>query len=104
MTLSYRQENAKTLAALLGIEEEEAAQRLSLRIAVTFDSDAEAARELGTHIIEMLCRTVEYAGPPDDGPFAVEVLIGDYRPATTAPLRVYAGEDGADFVVGRRLR
>jgi len=99
MTLSYRQENAKTLAALLGIEEEDAAQRLSLRIAVTCDSGAEAARELGTHIIEMLRRTVEYAGPPDDGPFAVEVMIGDCAPATAARLRVYAGEDGADFVI-----
>ena len=48
MSLSYRQENAKTLAALLGIEEEEAAQRLSLRIAVTFDSKTEAIRELGS--------------------------------------------------------
>ena len=38
MSLGYRQENAKTLAALLGIEEDEAAQRLFLRIAVTFDA------------------------------------------------------------------
>ena len=99
MTLSYRQENAKTLAALLGIEEEEAARQLSLRIAVTFDPKAEAVRELGTHIIEMLRRTVEYAGPPNDSPFAVEVVIGDRAPATAAPLRVYAGEEGADFVI-----
>ena len=48
MTLSYRQENAKTPAALLGIDEEEAAQHLSLRIAVSFDSEADAARELGS--------------------------------------------------------
>src|ERR1700689_705755 len=99
MTLSYRQENAKTLAALLGIEEEEAAQRLSLRIAVTFDSKTEAVRELGTHIIEMLRRTVEYAGPPDHNPFTVEVVIGDCAPATAALLRVYAGEEGTDFVI-----
>ncbi|MGA7294943.1 MAG: hypothetical protein WBW53_19945 [Terriglobales bacterium] len=99
MTLGYRQENAKTLAALLGIEEEDAAQRLSLRIAVTFESRTDAAQELGSHIIEMLRRTVEYAGPPDDNPFALEVVIGDCAPATAAPLRVYAGEDGADFVI-----
>lgn len=63
MTLNYRRENAKTLAALLGIEEEEAAQRLSLRVAVTFDSKTDAAQELAAHIVEMLSRTVEYAGP-----------------------------------------
>ena len=99
MSLSYRQENAKTLAALLGIEEEEAAQRLSLRIAVTFDSKTEAIRELAAHIIEMLGRTVEYAGPTDGKPFAVEIVIGGATPVTAAPLKVYAGEEGTDFVV-----
>jgi molybdopterin/thiamine biosynthesis adenylyltransferase len=99
MSLGYRQENAKTLAALLGIEEEEAAQRLFLRIAVTFDAKIEAIRELASHIIEMLSRTVEYAGLPDDEPFAVEVVIGDSKPITAAPLKVYAGEEGGDFIV-----
>ncbi len=92
MTLSYHQENAKTLAALLGLKEEEAAKRLSLRIAVTFDARTESACELGAHIIEMLRRTVEYAGLPDLNPFAVEVVIGNYSPVTAAPLHIYAGE------------
>src|SRR6516162_8139344 len=99
MKLTHRQENAKTLAALLGIEEEEAAQRLSLRIAVTFDARNDKARELGAHIIEMLRRTVDYAGAADSGPFAAEIVIGPCTPATTAIPRVYAGELGKDFVI-----
>ena len=99
MTLTHNQENAKALAALLGIEEKDAAQRLNFRIAVTFDSTVATARELGTHIIEMLRRTIEYAGVPDEHPFAVEVVIGPCAPTTAAPLRVYAGENGSDFVI-----
>jgi len=99
MIIGYRQENAKTLATLLGINEEEATQRLSLRIAVTLDSKMTAARELGTHVIEMLRRTIEYVGPGDLSLFAVEIIIGGCEPTTTAPLRVYAGEEGGDFVI-----
>ena len=65
MTLTHQQENAKALAALLGIEEDEAAERLSLRIAVNYDPNHGGASELGAHIVEMLSRTIEYAGLPD---------------------------------------
>lgn len=99
MTLTRHQENAKTLAALLGIEEEEAAQRLALRIAVTFDSNADGPRQLGAHIIEMLRRTVDYVGAEDSGPFAVEVVIGPCPPVTNAPARVFVGEEKGDFVI-----
>ena len=99
MTLTPDQENAKALAALLGIEEEEAAQRLHFRVAVNFDPANETSRALATHVIAMLRRTIEYAGGPDPGAFTVEVIFGSRAPATSAPLRVYVGQHGSDFVV-----
>ena len=99
MTLTSEQENAKALAALLGIEEDNAAQRLKFRVAVNFDPASGTSRELGTHVIAMLRRTIENAEVPDQSAYAVEVIIGPRAPATSAPIRVYAGQHGADFVV-----
>ena len=99
MTLTRDQENAKMLAALLGIDEEEAAQRLKLRIAVNFDAANDAARELAGHIIAMLSRTIEHPGVPDQDDCTVEIVIGPRTPATNAAARVYAGEIGSDFVI-----
>ncbi len=99
MKLTPYQENAKALAALLGIEEDEAARRLQLRIAVTFDPDIAVSRDLAEYVVAMLGRTVEYAGVPDSGPFAAEVVIGPRTPATSAPVKLYAGQEGADFVI-----
>jgi molybdopterin/thiamine biosynthesis adenylyltransferase len=99
MTLTSDQENAKALAALLGIEEDDAAQRLNFRVAVNFDPAFEPSRELGAHVIALLSRTIDYAGIPDHSPFAVEVIIGPRAPATSAPIRVYAGHRGSDFVI-----
>ena len=99
MTLTPHEENAKALAALLGIEEEEAAARLNLRVAVNFDPSNAAAQLLATHVIEMLSRTIDHAGIPDRGPCAVEIMLGPRSPATAAPLHIYAGEEGNDFVI-----
>ena len=99
MRLTQYQENAKALAALLGIEEDDAARRLQLRIAVNFDPHIAESQELGEHVIAMLSRTVEYAGIPDDEPFAAEVVIGARTPVTSTSTKVYAGQEGADFVI-----
>ena len=99
MTLTCDQENAKALAALLGIEEEDAAERLQFRIAVTFDPAHQQSQALGNHIISMLQRTIESAGTPDGQAIAIEVIIGLRSPSTSAPLRLYVGEDGPDFVI-----
>jgi len=101
VTLTRDQENAKALAALLGIEEDDAAQRLGLRIAVNFDPTNAAAAELGQHVIEMLGRTVQFAGIPDNGEFAAEIVIGPRLPVTSAVAAVFAGEDGEEFVISR---
>jgi molybdopterin/thiamine biosynthesis adenylyltransferase len=105
MTLTANQENAKALAALLGIDETEAARRLTLRIAVTFDDTAPVSRDLGNHVIALLSRTVEYAGTPNESLFDVEILIGPRPPAVDATARVYVGQDGRNFIVdsGRAL-
>lgn len=99
MKLTHLQENAKTLAVLLGVDEDDAARRLKLRIAVSFDPHMAVSRELGEHVIAMLSRTVEYAGAPDGGPFSAEVVLGPRAPATSAPVKVYAGQHGLDFVI-----
>ncbi|MDA8120902.1 MAG: ThiF family adenylyltransferase [Gammaproteobacteria bacterium] len=97
MTLTRNQENAKTLAALLGIEEADAAQRLGLRIAVTFDASLGPARALAEHVIALLGRTVARAGPPDHEPCAVEVVLGDRLPLTSAARIVSAAQVDGEF-------
>jgi hypothetical protein len=103
MRLTARQENARTLAALMGMGEEEAAQRLKLRIAVTFDAAQNAADELARHVLAMLNRTVAWAGPPVDGAYAAEIVIGAAAARTSAPT-VWAGQLGEDFIVTTGLR
>ena len=99
MTLTSDQENAKALAALLGIAEDDAAQRLKFRVAVTFDPADEASHKIGTHVIRLLNRTIDYAGISDQSVFAVEIILGPHAPATSAPNRVYAGQRGSAFVI-----
>src|ERR1700728_3418992 len=99
MSLTAHQENAKALAALLGIDEADAALQLKLRIAVNFDATTFVSRTLGEHVIALLSRTVEYAGVPSEGQFDVEIIIGPREPAVLAKLRVYAGQAAAIFVV-----
>src|SRR6266446_9478069 len=101
MKLTQDQENAKALAAFLGIEEDEAARRLQLRIAVTFDSDIAVCRDLGEYVIAMLSRTIQYAGVRDSGSFSAEIVIGPEMPVTSAPIKVFAGQEGPDFVIRR---
>jgi molybdopterin/thiamine biosynthesis adenylyltransferase len=99
MKLSGRQENARALAALLGIEEEDALVRLQFRVAVNFDANSPAAATIGRYVIALLERTIEHAGRLASGDYAVEVVIGAAGSATKAPLRVYAGQSQGDFVI-----
>ena len=90
MTLTAYQENAKALAALLGIDEADAALQLKLRIAVNFDAATSVSRTLGEHVIALLSRTVEHAGVPSEGQYDVEIVIGPRESAVPAKARVYA--------------
>ena len=105
MTLTANQENAKALAALLGIDEAEAAVRLKLRIAVNFDATDAVSRALGGHVIALLSRTVDHVGVPTDDVCDVEVVIGCRESAVAAKTRVYSGQAESVFLVdaGRRL-
>jgi ThiF family protein len=100
--LTAEQENAKTLAALLGIEEHDAAALLQLRIAVNFDSSAPGSAAVASHVLAMLGRTVQYAGQPDGGIFAAEIIIGPRVSATSAPTRLFVGQAGSDFLIRRQ--
>jgi hypothetical protein len=102
MRLTPQRENARTLAALLGIEEEDAAERLHVRIGVTFNRANSADSELAEHVIAMLSRTVEWAGASDGRPCALEVVIGSSPRAKSTATAIWAGQVGPDFVIDDR--
>lgn len=72
-------ENAKTLAQILGLSEEEASGRLEIAVALTVADDAQS-RRLGTHLERLLSRTIrrifttDLTLPAIDA--VVEVVIG----------------------------
>lgn len=72
-----RTENAKTLASLLGIAESEAAKRLDLAVAITFDRQDAGAVRLAEMLALILGRTISTVRRNDqvDG-VAAEVVIG----------------------------
>lgn len=78
MSLSAQDENAKTLARLLGLDDDEAAQLLNMTIVVRAASDA-LSQAIRRHIVDLLKRTVGRV--TEDGTGDVEVAIGDIAPA-----------------------
>lgn len=91
-----RQENARMLAAILGVGEDEAAKRLDRTVLVTV-GDEPGARHWANEIIGLLGLTVQVAREPSEALHA-EVVIGSARPRTSAP-RLYAAIDAAGATV-----
>lgn len=83
-----RQENAATLAAMVGLGTESAAEALDLTIVVTADSSPEA-QNLAREVIDLLCRTVLHASALAlDSDSAAELVIGP-APSRTSATKVY---------------
>ncbi len=95
--LSAAAENARMLAALLGVDEEAAAERLERRVLLTAAED-EPARSWAGEIAELLERTVFVTEDPAAAD--LEVVVGSTAPRTQAP-RLYAMIDAAGAVVSR---
>jgi molybdopterin/thiamine biosynthesis adenylyltransferase len=74
-------ENAKTLASLLQIEDDEAAQVLGMTVVVRASSDAPAQAVLH-HVRQLLARTVALSLGGASGAIAAEILIGDVAPVS----------------------
>lgn len=72
---TYRAENERMLAAVLDLQQEEAAKRLEKSVAVSA-ADNTTAQRLAAEVIEQLARTIHIA---DEGQADLEVAIG--RPA-----------------------
>src|SRR5712692_4944806 len=78
MMPSQQQENAKTLAALLGIDEDEATELLSASALVSYSMSDNFSRRTGIYVLAMLSKTINRAEtsvhqlPKPD----VEVVIG----------------------------
>jgi molybdopterin/thiamine biosynthesis adenylyltransferase len=85
MKLTARGEHAKTLASVLGLDEKTAAALLDVAILVTTAADA-GAQAVCRHVVAILGRTVTCVSVDGASEPAVEVLIGDVAPRSSAPL------------------
>lgn len=85
--VSAAAENARMLASLLGIDEDEAAERLQRRILITAADDA---LPWANQIRELLERTVFITATPDEAD--LELVVGQAEPRSQAR-RLYAAID-----------
>jgi hypothetical protein len=88
MNLSAQAENVRTLAAVLGVAETEAAKLLDISVVITFDEHNMLATQLGRHVEFLISRTVQRVliNPANTMQrVAVELIIGAAMPRVTAP-------------------
>lgn len=99
--MTANMENARTLASVLGIDESEAAERLSLNVCVTVAHD-DSSRVLGGFVAGLLARTVTVSEIAGGQPaLDLEVVVGSVAPRTGAN-RIYVRITGQEIVVSRR--
>ena len=90
LTPEARQENAATLAAILGLGVDSAADTLDLAVTVTADPKSPEAQIIALEAIELLSRTVRHASASaPDSDSAAELVIGPSPPQTTSGRKVY---------------
>ena len=78
-----QRENARTLAAALGIAETDATELLNVSVAITFSLNDTLSAECANHIQRLLSRTIKGVAlnPSDKSQrFAAEVVIGESAP------------------------
>jgi hypothetical protein len=95
VTLSARQENARTLASVLGLDEEEAGRLLDVAITIHVSEDANAKSVRG-HVVEMLRRMISGIDESDSG--TVGIHIGSVPLESRAPV-VHVGVTNAEIVI-----
>lgn len=88
MMLTAKQENAKTLAAALGIHEDEAGELLKCRVTVTHDPRCKFAALVATHTAGILDRMMD-KGVNGNACRDIELVIGNSAPTLKTKNRVY---------------
>lgn len=102
MTPEARQENATTLAAILGLGTESAAETLDLAVTVTADPESSEAQDLAREIIDLLSRTIRDASASAwNKDSAAELVIGP-APARTDAAKVYLSLTADQVVIGTK--
>jgi len=94
MALSLREENSKTLAALLGVDETEAAKLLEVRVLITYDSTCEPSKNIAEFVIALLSRTIAEATDTNEGDFAAELVLGAGRARLAGTATVWLSAHG----------
>src|SRR5438552_18972207 len=88
MMMTASHENARTLAAALGIGEDQAGQMLDVEVVVTASPHDPVTHCLAENVCQLLSRTVRSVTrrPQLQTQPAVEVVIGDAAEVTAAPV------------------
>lgn len=100
LTPEARQENATTLAALLGLGVDSAAEMLDLPIAITADLADPDAQRIAYEVVALLSRTVRKASTTETVATA-ELVIGSATPLTNG-VKVYLSVTGERASIGTR--
>jgi hypothetical protein len=95
-------QNAKTLASLLGVAEEEACERLRATVQITWDPADASGRSFGEFLQIMVARTITEVGTPAT-PFPSagwELVVNGAAPRSPSAKTIYAHINSAQFAVG----
>src|SRR5439155_5277575 len=103
MMMTASHENEHTLAAALGIGEDQAGQMLDVEVIVTASPHDPVTHCLAENVCQLLSRTVRSVTrtPQLQTQPAVEVVIGDATQVTSAPV-VWADVTEQRFTVGSK--
>jgi hypothetical protein len=102
MKSEARNENARTLAAALGIGQEQATKLLSAAVAITYDESDGVAAQFAEHVIRLVSRTVDTVianGVAHTEPVVAELVIGSASPRFKAEC-LFAGFGRNEVVIG----
>lgn len=89
---SRAQENARTLAALIGKDERAAAQRLDITISITYRDADPGAAMLADRLEALLQRTVSKVCRNEAADASAEVAIGDATARSAKPIRLWCSD------------
>jgi E1 N-terminal domain len=100
MALAAGEENAKTLAALLGVDEAEAANLLDVRVLVTYDSACKPSRIIAESVITLISRTISGVTERNEGNFAAELVLGTAQARHAGAPTVWVSADSTGASIG----
>lgn len=91
--ISWRDENANTLASLLGNDTQEACRLLDVLLTIRFDESDRTAEAIANHLKALLARTVSAVRINAGHDPAAEIAIGSAPHSCTPAVRVSISED-----------